>query len=341
MRTHWLVLPALLTAFTAFAEEASSPPEARWSIGLGLAMGLDVQDAEAASNPGLATDDPGAVDPFAQIAAVGTCQREENPAGSGDFYPPYIRCPVSGATLLTAPSVGASLEIMTPRLARGGGQPRLFIHAGADYLFSARIKPAQEGGLDTFSEPDLPTFSESSISGQGSESFMEWGGLQVTAGAGIAFSVDTPWRKIRIKPSVEYIRQTVDGWGSVHRAITTCGPPACQNPALSKLRSLDDADLVDLSSPTGSLVQHGVGPGIELDTDAGRLGPFVVSLFAGASAYYFPGKRDFQAEATQQFSYPGAVPPREDWDATGDFDFELDRWAYRIRAGLRFRWQPE
>ncbi|MGE4652750.1 MAG: hypothetical protein AAEJ53_17835, partial [Myxococcota bacterium] len=91
----------------------------------------------------------------------------------------------------------------------------------------------------------------------------------------------------------------------------------------------EEVRLISLAAPKTSMDMNGIGPGIEVDTDAGRLGPFMATLFAGASAYYFLGDLDFQAVGVNEYG------------ETANFDFEANRWAYRIQAGLRFRWQPE
>ena len=284
-------------------------------------MGLNLQNMTAASNPG-AVEGP-ALNPFSPNSAVGICD---------DFIPGAIRCPARGATLLTAPSMSGALEVMSPRLAESWGQPRLFLRAGAGVMFSSRLKPAQEGGFDPLGAPDIGIFQEISILGQGSEGFMELQKLMVSAGVGVAFSVDTPWRKIRIKPSFEYLRQTLDGWGELHRGVTVCGPgsgPLCSQTLLTQALFAEEVRLISLAAPKTSMDMNGIGPGIEVDTDAGRLGPFMTTVFAGASAYYFLGDLDFQAVGVNEYG------------ETATFDFEANRWAYRIQAGLRFRWQPE
>jgi hypothetical protein len=74
---------------------------------------------------------------------------------------------------------------------------------------------------------------------------------------------------------------------------------------------------------------HGLGPGIEFETDVGRLGPFVTSINMGAQFYRFLGSREIEFTTTNEFG------------ETASTKFEKDPWAYRVGVGIRFRWLPE
>lgn len=230
---------------------------------------------------------------------------------------------------------------MSPQFLEDWGQPRAFAHVGASYAFSVVERPSGEGGLATLTLPPSPAlggirnYTEISVNGQGSETYVEYGGLMWTAGVGIAFSVDTPWRKIRVKPSLEYLRRKFKGSGKVNRAVKMSpgeiiyfpcpgGLGICPNPVAGD----PDPRFLELSG-SGDRMLNGIGPGLEIDTDAASFRSVVVSVFAGASAYYFLGDLDFDTTATNDYS------------ESADFSWKADRWAYRIQAGLRFRWQPE
>jgi len=291
-------------------------------------MGLNLQDVAAETNTGL-------------ILGPGTNQVQPVPASANQATSALancknanirlIRCPTSGDGMITAPTVGASVEIMTPRLAGGWGQPRLFGHFGAEAAFSTRLIASVEGSYSNplerptrpppRNDPIAPYF-EAAIKGQGTEASVELGTLMLRAGAGVAFVVETPWRAIRVKPSLEYIRQTIETSGAINRAVQrnagqTINPFADPDPRYIQFRTAKDSTM------------HGIGPGLELETDAGRIRSVLFSVFAGASAYYFLGDLDVEAIASNEYG------------ETATFRFEPDRWAYRIQAGLRFRWQPE
>jgi hypothetical protein len=117
-----------------------------------------------------------------------------------------------------------------------------------------------------------------------------------------------------------------------------------------------------------SKVYHGIGPGLELELDTGRLGEFQVSLYGGLRAYRFMGDLELDGRAqndAQTNNYttgdpitgpfgPGSNIERNNvnyerncviGDASqceyADFHFEKERWAYTGHLGIRFRWSPE
>ena len=326
-----LVFPMLLASAWA---HAAPPAEARWSLGLGLSMGLTVQQGDRGSSTTSEILGPerNNADTSPTYSALELCP---------NVAPYTIRCPTEGDALLTSPSVTGSFEVMSPRLVESWGQPRLFAHLGAGYAFSVEETPSNEGALGPLTLPLTPAeggsrnYNELSVDGQGSATHVEFGGLMWTAGVGIAFSVDTPWRKIRVKPSFEYLRQKFKGSGSVHRAAKQSPGPLIIQPCPPTLNICGPNVQPDPSprfielSASDDIMLNGIGPGLEIDTDAGRFRSIVVSVFAGASAYYFLGDLGFSAVGTNEY------------DETATFTWEADRWAYRIQGGLRFRWQPE
>ena len=121
----------------------------------------------------------------------------------------------------------------------------------------------------------------------------------------------------------------------------------------------------DVSS---SKVYHGIGPGLELELDTGRLGGFEVSLYGGLRAYRFMGDLDLDARAqnepdarnyTTGNPITGPYGPGSNVEMNNvnyerncvvgdptqceyaDFHFEKERWAYTGHLGIRFRWSPE
>jgi len=65
----------------------------------------------------------------------------------------------------------------------------------------------------------MDELEELSIVGQGSRSRIQVRRLVWSAGAGTAFSFDVRGRRVRVKPSFEYLRQELDLIGVVHRAV--------------------------------------------------------------------------------------------------------------------------
>jgi hypothetical protein len=87
-------------------------------------------------------------------------------------------------------------------------------------------------------------------------------------------------------------------------------------------------------------VFNGIGAGLELEMDAARAGPVMLSLFLGGQTYKMLGDLDVNLVGT---SVVPAQPPYTTTDQTvsANFDFHIHSWSYRGGVGLRFRWLPE
>ena len=161
---------------------------------------------------------------------------------------------------------------------------------------------------------------EEVVTGQGSRTFAEIQPFVLTAGLGVAFTVDFGRLRMRIKPSVEYLRETLDITGIVNRAVKLrFAPPA---------EGLDNFRLISLTSSTTE-VYHGVGPGLELEADTVRAGPFMMSIYLAGQVYSIFGNRDVELSNTNEFG------------ETAEWSFEQSAWGGGARAGLRSRWLPE
>jgi hypothetical protein len=84
-----------------------------------------------------------------------------------------------------------------------------------------------------------------------------------------------------------------------------------------------------------SLWLDGVGPGLDVEMDTGRVGPYTVSLFLGGGAYYLLSDRTTAFSATQTIG-PDTLGAPVDYHA--DFTFRVNPWLYRGGLGLRFSW---
>jgi hypothetical protein len=294
---------------------ATGPDESeRWAPAVGLTVGLNLQDVEGGTSTGN-LEAPA----FDLNKTLLDCPQRVG----------VIRCPSSGDGTITAPTLGASLELMTPRLFEGFASPRLFVHGGAHYAFSTRVLPSNEGSVGALTPPTTITqYTEETIDGQGSETEIELDNLMLTAGAGVAFTFETDWRKFRVKPSFEYLREEVLVAGRVHRA--TALPNALA--PIPLIRDPSEQRFIMFSASDDRVV-HGIGPGFEIEADAARTGSVVLNVFLGGAAYYFLGDLDINATSTSVTTLNNVE--------TASFEWEIDRWAYRIHAGLRFRWSPE
>jgi hypothetical protein len=91
-----------------------------------------------------------------------------------------------------------------------------------------------------------------------------------------------------------------------------------------------------------TLTTYGIGPGLELEMDAARAGPFVLSVFLGGQAYRMLGDRDVNLMDSAMVDVPDQNPNTPaTQEVSAKWDFHKHAWSYRGGLGLRFRWLPE
>lgn len=243
-----------------------------------------------------------------------------------------VRPPVDGGVDLLSPWMGASLELMTPSPGELPGRPRFFLHGdvGLDFGFGRSV--AKEGAPGPFVPPDTrpPITVDAVVEGQGSETSAEPRLFMAGAGAGIAFTLDAMGRRIRIKPSVEYMQEQLDIVGVVHRALIV-DPGVAGRPNQGIPDIPPTYQFVTLQGSQRE-TYHGVGAGLEVETDGGRAGPLVLTLFVSGQAYRILGNRTTQFTQVADDTIDGV--PEATWS------FTKDAWTYRAGVGMRFRWQP-
>ncbi len=271
-----------------------------------------------------------------------------NPGGisTADYSIIIPGTPQSASSRLMTPYGGISLEIMTPTLGalRDAGPLGLsvFAHIDVAYSFGPEYNLPATGNPGTFvsSIPNqLTTLTQGAITGQGGRTIVSVNPFLLTAGAGAALTFRAWDRVLRIKPSVEYLRQEVSLRGLVRRAVrvdpTPGAPPGTPNDTFFRT--------VDLSGQT-SRVYHGLGPGLEIEVETGRAGNFVVALYASARAWTFLNNDDLRVEDFNDDAVNCPPPPPGQVNCSSEsatFGYSQDDWAYGGNLGLRFRWSPE
>ena len=283
------------------AEPVDEATREGWVPSFGFQTGLSSQNASGslATGPILGPWIPPAFDPQPQILPT---------------------APRSDDARMMTPYVGLSLELMTPAWINLPNEPRAFVHADASYSFAPEYNLPAIGNPGPFSRAGTQQgpLHQPSILGQGGRTTASVKPLLVSAGAGIAFTFHTGDRVLRVKPSVEYLREEVTVNGLVRRAARNANPAS----------SLDDFRTINLTAH-GSYVYHGLGPGLEVELETGRAGPFVLALYIGARAWSF---FDNEKRVLQGVN--------ED-EETATFTFKKNDWAYSGNLGLRFRFVPE
>jgi hypothetical protein len=339
-------IPPVEVGETGSAPEAAAPERKakdeteRWVPAFSIYSGVLVQGAKGSIDTGplqgIEGQNQDCVPPAASYDTL-HCQRQIRPTaivniGRFDEVPPVEFVTTSGDDLMVTPFVAASLELMTPGLTSVPGRPRLFVHGDAAVSFAFTRDIAKEGVPGEFEVArNVPFPNERSIRGQGSTTTAEVRPLLISAGAGVAFTVDAWERRLRIKPSVEYLREEIEVSGAVNRAVQTRTDPA---PATEDFP--DGFRLIELSG-SDKRAFHGIGPGLEIEMDAGRAGPLMLTVYLAGQAYAFLG------DLEMEFSDRNALV-NEDGEVeyeTAEWSFEKNRWGFRGGVGLRFRWVPE
>ncbi|MFP6563083.1 MAG: hypothetical protein VCC68_01220 [Myxococcota bacterium] len=259
------------------------------------------------------------------------------------FVCPPSPCPVNvtqpgrpsdrGNSILFAPFVGGQIELMTPGIQALIGRPRGFFQVGFDVSFGVEYDTALEGDLGDLGD-DLrrPIFIPTVIEGQGSETALSILSPIFTAGAGIAFTAEIWGRRVRLKPSFQWMRQQVEMSGRTNVPIL-----------LSYDGSNDSVYQMVYLKADKTLVWHGIGPGLELEVDAVRTGPITVSLAFYVNAYYLLGNKDIEMTATDMIGpFPTAKPPLPNMQPiSSTYTYEQKDWSFRGGVALRFRFLPE
>ena len=158
------------------------------------------------------------------------------------------------------------------------------------------------------------------VTGVGSETTTRSGRLALHAGAGVAFSVSLMDRELRIKPSLQYRYDELD-----------------MASALSDAQSIADDNncpcrLLQISAQT-SKGFHALGPGLEIETDAGRAGPFMTTVAMSFQGLYGLGDRSMSLRSSGNFdtAEPASVVST----------LKRSPWTFRGGIVVSLRWLPE
>jgi hypothetical protein len=263
-----------------------------------------------------------------------------------------------GDDRVVSPYVGGQLEIMTPALSFPTF-PRFFATAEVIPTFAPERSLATEKQPSRVRGPDVgavlaveedsshfttppgkvgartTAFGENEANGQGMLTRAQIEDLVYGAKAGIAFAFEFRNRQMRIKPSVGWIHYKVQVRN--YMVDATCKPSTiCTNVYQDSTgQAIRFAGFLRESILQGTEADDfdGVGPGLDLEMDAGRFGPLGISLFAGVHAYYIPGDRDIFFGEQRSFD-----------DAIGQTTHQaaslvrVAPWLYRGGLGIRFAW---
>jgi hypothetical protein len=223
------------------------------------------------------------------------------------------------------PLVGGSIEIMTPSPLEAWLRPRAFLRgdAAASFGFERKLAGVESPGeyaVPTDLAPSANDVEELSVRGQGSRARYQVKKLVLSAGTGLAFSFDFLGRRVRLKPSLEYLHYEADLIGVVHRAVKQRRPSGAADVSGFRQITLTNQE---------QRAYDGIGPGLELEADTARLGPFLTSVYIMGRGYHLFGDLDTTLSTTNEFG------------ESATWTFDPERWLWRSGVGFRFRWVPE
>jgi hypothetical protein len=297
------------------AAEEPPPREPGWIPSFAIHGGAAMQDMEST------------VDSFCQNGGPGS---ESQRLASCDFLvapgPAPLRPAASGADLTVSPFVGFELQLMMPAIDVIPGRPRVFVAGEIRLTFPPTKKLALEGSpTGVAANLDLERLPTVALSGVGSQTASEVDTLGWGAGLGVAFPFHFRGHQLWLKPSARWTNYTVNVYGKV--VVGLKDDPPFGNTFGANLREINL-----LADDTINV--NGVGPGFELELDAGQFGPIGVAVFAGGAIYKIFGDRSVAFSQTLSLTGDGLPPDTY----TANFTHEIDPWMYRAGVGIRFNW---
>lgn len=251
--------------------------------------------------------------------------------------------PDDGQSWAVSPYVGLNLELVTPSLGLPGS-PRIFVNAEMLPTYGVSLDLARDGNPTQIDRPagikehnppflicpfEFGCYTETEINGTGSKTTAEIEWPSFAAHVGVSFPVELFGRQLHVKPSFGWMSERIKMDGKVLRSI-------------KPVETLPDVRDVELTAgKTRSF--HAIGPGLEIELDIDRKGPFWPSLYFEGHGYrmltgrttHFR-KEKYIAGCTVETVFCGDVLPPATYEA--NWEVEQKRWIYRAGVGFRFRW---
>ena len=226
--------------------------------------------------------------------------------------------------------LGFGLQLMTPAWFDLPASPRIFVRAGVATSLDGEARIANDGGPGEIVIPILDNNNDgipdgltpvAAVKGQGSTTAARSEPMLVTAALGIDLSMTVLERRVHVKPSFEWIMQEDRIVGSVGFVESlTMGSDEC--PCRTGFASGETTETF-----------HSLGMGLEIEAEAGRMGPVLVGVYAGGQAYYALDRK-VEVTGSGQFSDGSG-------SLTVNSTYEREEWDYRAGVGVRFHWLPE
>ena len=242
--------------------------------------------------------------------------------------------------------LGGSAEIATPRIDFIPARPRLFAHADLFYSLDSDESITNESKPgDPITDLSIQLENNAAVSGAigtGTSLRSQSEPLILSGGLGLSFETELAGRRLRIKPSLEWMFQR-DEFRLDFAHVETVG--------FDPLRCTPRCRAVSTSNQETEGF-HSLGPGLEVELDTGRMGDFTLSIFTQFRALRILGDRKFDIQATGSwFTRTLTNPPVREIvsidpapgraDSTATSTYRRDPWGFYAAAGIRILWNPE
>ena len=318
-------------------EEERRKESRRFAIGFSLVSGVFINQQN------------GQVNPEAQLQAIPNAD-PNNPAFPFVPSPPaaygwpagaFITAPdsfgkrISRDTLTVSPTVGASVDLMTPALEFVPLRPRLFAVAEILPTFASNITLALDGAATEFIlRPVIAqpiNYPASAIAGLGTRLDSQVMTTMLAASVGLAFDFTFRERLIRLRPGVGWIRWGILATGKVLDAYKDDPSEFGVIPLVPPLFG-QNIRLVQLEG-RGAAFFNGLGPTLEVEMELQKRGSFRPSLYLTGGAFRTIGNDTLAFSATT--SRDDALGQA---DYTAEWVLKVVDWNYRAGVGFRLRW---
>ncbi len=251
-----------------------------------------------------------------------------------------------GDTRALSGLLGGSAEIATPRIDFIPARPRFFAHADLFYsLDSDESITNQSKPGDPITDLSIQLENNAAVSGAigtGLSLRSQSEPLILSGGLGLSFETDLAGRRLRIKPSLEWMFQR-DEFRLDYADVEAVGFNPLRCTPRCRAVSTSNQETEDF---------HSLGPGIEVELDTGRMGDFTLSIFTQFRALRILGDRKFDIQATGSwFTRTLTNPPQREIvsidpalgraDSTATSTYRRDPWGFYAAAGIRIIWNPE
>lgn len=228
---------------------------------------------------------------------------------------------------LNAIHVGGLFELQSPAIDIPYVHPRIFF-GGEVYDVSSQARAiAREGDpQDEIIEPEGSNpFTTLELLGRGSQTTVDLDNIQFGAHIGVSFPVQLGDWRVSFKPSARYLNQELQFSGIISEGRR--GP----DPQVAVPRSIPTNTILLTGSENVDL--HALGPGLEIEIEAGGIQSLAASVFISGGAYRV------LSDTSVRFSTTGRDSDGTPFTTyTGTWTADIDDWLYRANVGMRIKW---